>query len=125
MPRHRIKHHPIVGTVAGRLREARRGASLTQQELASKSKISVSYVARLERGEAAVGIDVLAELASALGISPAVLIDTQPDHGESLGKLQETLKQKAQKLSKRGDAAALRAATLVLHLIDNAISHGA
>ena len=125
MARKRIKHHSIVGVIACRLREERRHASMTQEELAAKSKISVSYVARLERGEAAVGVDVLADLADALGISPAVLIDRKPTHGDSLSTLQETLQMKALKLSKRTNVQALQAATLVLHLMENALSHKA
>ena len=121
MAKRRIKHHPIVGILAQRLSEERGKAHITQQGLAAQAKLSVSYVARLERAEAAAGVDVLAQLAEALGVSPGELLSAQIEPGLNLNAIKARLKTKRAKLSKCEDAAALQAATLVLGLIDKAL----
>jgi len=123
MAKRRIKHHPIVKFVGQRLHDERRRVGMTQQDLADKSKISVSYVARLERGEAAAGVDVLAQLATALGIAPGSLLGLDSDQAQSLSVIQTALKEKAAQLSERTDVHALQAASLILHLMDNALAH--
>ena len=45
------------------------------------------------------------------------------DHALSLSVVQAALKQKAAQLSERSDVHALQAASLVLHLMDNALAH--
>jgi len=49
---------------------------MSQQELARRAQISVPYAGRLERVEAAPGIDLLDRLARALEVSPADLMPT-------------------------------------------------
>ena len=121
MAKRNTRHHPIVGILAQRIRETREKAHLTQQGLASLAKLSVSYVARLERGEAAAGVDVLAQLAEALEITPGELLHTPQVPIVNLNALKTRLKAKAAKLAEREDSAALQAATLVLSLIDKAL----
>lgn len=53
------------------LRETRR---LTQQELAARAKISVSYVSMLERGQRSPPLDTLEHVARALHVRPTALL---------------------------------------------------
>ena len=65
-PRKRdVRHSDIVGVFGERLREARREAGLSQAELARLAVTAVPYIGRLERGEAAPGIDLVERLVKA------------------------------------------------------------
>src|SRR5258708_1316637 len=74
--RKRIRHAEIVRRFAERLRELRRSRGLTQLELARQAHVTEAYVGRLERGEAAPGIDLVDRLANALGTTAADLLPT-------------------------------------------------
>ena len=74
--RKRIRHAEIVRRFADRLREVRRSSGLTQLELARQAHVTEAYVGRLERGEAAPGIDLVDRLANALGTTAADLLPT-------------------------------------------------
>lgn len=74
--RKRIRHAEIVSRFAERLRELRRSSGMTQLELARRAHITEAYCGRLERGEAAPGIDLVDRLASALGTTAADLLPT-------------------------------------------------
>lgn len=74
--RKRIRHAEIVSRFAERLRELRRSRGLTQLELARQAHVTEAYVGRLERGEAAPGIDLVDRLANALGTTAADLLPT-------------------------------------------------
>jgi transcriptional regulator with XRE-family HTH domain len=76
-----IEHEAIVQRFADRLRELRSARGMTQLELATSAGIAVSYAGRLERAGAAPGIDLLARLATALGVTPHDLLPLaeQPD----------------------------------------------
>ncbi len=87
-------HHPIVGQFAAELRAARRRLGLSQYDLALKAKIAITYVGKLERGEAAPGLDMVARLAEALGVDVPTLVGaggkrsvTKPD--VAAGQLRE------------------------------------
>jgi transcriptional regulator with XRE-family HTH domain len=61
--------------VAGRnIRWLRQQQRLTQANLADAAGIGQTYVGQLERGEKNATLDVLANLASALGVSVAALL---------------------------------------------------
>jgi DNA-binding XRE family transcriptional regulator len=61
-----------LGTRVKLLREARR---LTQQELASESRVSVTTISRYENGRVAMfSAKVLDRLSSALGVDPGLLL---------------------------------------------------
>jgi len=60
-----------VEAFAVRLRALREGAGLTQQALAVAAELSVSYVAKLERGVADPSWSTVVRLARALGVSVA------------------------------------------------------
>ena len=57
-----------------RLREERDRSSLTQEELAKRLGIARTTIANIERGRQSVSIPVLYRLASALGVSPEILL---------------------------------------------------
>ena len=57
-----------------RLKEERARSSITQDELAKRAGIGRTTVANIERGRQSVSIPVLYRLASALGVSPEVLL---------------------------------------------------
>lgn len=61
-----IKHSEIVDRFADRLREIRSSRGLTQADLGRAAHVTTSYVGRLEAGNAAPGIDLVARLATAL-----------------------------------------------------------
>src|SRR5258708_4653485 len=67
--RTRIEHAEIVGLFAARLRELRLARGMTQVQLAGQAQVSNAYIGRLEKQEAAPGIDTVQRLATALGCS--------------------------------------------------------
>lgn len=62
------------GVVARNLRRLRQAQGLTQEELADRAGITANYVSSLEREEYAASVDVLEQLADALGIDPQGLL---------------------------------------------------
>jgi len=73
-----IQHDPIVGRFGKRLREVRVDRGMTQVQLAEKAAVTLSYITRLENGMSAPGIDLVAKLAAALGMTAADLLPTDP-----------------------------------------------
>jgi len=61
----------IVGANIGRLRRAR---DLTQEELAFRSKIDLTYMGGIERGNRNPSLLVLTRIADALSVQPAELL---------------------------------------------------
>lgn len=53
---------------------ARTQQKLSQQAVAKKARVSVSYVSMLERGERTPPLETLEVLAKALGVSPLYLL---------------------------------------------------
>ncbi len=64
----------LADNVAPNILAAREAKKLTQVALAKKSKLSVSYVSMLERGERVPPLDTLEALAHALGVPPLDLL---------------------------------------------------
>ncbi|HUB06810.1 MAG TPA: helix-turn-helix transcriptional regulator [Myxococcales bacterium] len=63
---------PVAFQVGERIKQLRlhsRGGKLTQETLAERADISVSFLSMIERGERSAHIDTLASLADALGVS--------------------------------------------------------
>jgi transcriptional regulator with XRE-family HTH domain len=70
MPRRTpIRHDPIVAEFAEKLRQVRRTHGMTQRDLARAAHLTESYVSRLENGTIAPGIDLIARLARAFGVT--------------------------------------------------------
>lgn len=59
---------------AGNLKSERLRRKLSQETLAKKAGLSVSYISMLERGQRTPPLDTLESLSKALGVSPASLI---------------------------------------------------
>jgi transcriptional regulator with XRE-family HTH domain len=68
-----------LGQLVGQnLRRARMQRNLTQQVLANKAKVSVSYVSMLERCQRTPALEVLEAFAKALDVSPLSLLREPP-----------------------------------------------
>jgi transcriptional regulator with XRE-family HTH domain len=79
-----IEHAPVVVRFGQRLREVRLSRGMTQAQLSRQANISIAYIGRLELGKAAVGLDLLDRLASALGcglsdLLPTPIVPSVPD----------------------------------------------
>ena len=59
-----------------RLRELRRKAELSQEDLALEAGLDRTYVSSVERGERNISLQNIAKLAKALGARAARLLDT-------------------------------------------------
>ncbi len=64
----------LADLVAQNLRTVRAQRKLSQEALAAKARISVSYVSMLERGQRTPPLDTLEIIAKALGVSPLYLL---------------------------------------------------
>lgn len=69
-----IDHHPVVRRFATALRELRLRRGLTQAALADRLGSSEQYLSRLEAGKIAPGVDQVAKIAEALGVTPHDLL---------------------------------------------------
>ena len=69
-----IRHDPVVSVFAEKLRQIRRSRGMTQRDLARQAHLTESYLSRLESGQIAPGIDLVARISRALGISFAELV---------------------------------------------------
>jgi transcriptional regulator with XRE-family HTH domain len=64
----------IVRTVASNVRQARKAAGLSQEELAVAADVDRTYISQVERGKRNVTVVVLSRLARAVGTTAAVLV---------------------------------------------------
>lgn len=64
----------LTNIVAQNLRAVRAQQKLSQQTLAKKAHVSVSYISMLERGERTPPLETLESLAKALRVSPLYLL---------------------------------------------------
>ncbi|HEY7958061.1 MAG TPA: shikimate kinase [Polyangia bacterium] len=80
----------FLAEVGGRVRALREAKGLSQKGLAEKSGVSPRYLAQLEGGGANLSIERLGDLAAALEVEPAALIDSRPQpSGRSAARGQE------------------------------------
>jgi transcriptional regulator with XRE-family HTH domain len=61
--------------IGQRLKNARKSADMTQQELAEKLNLSVAFISRVERGSSHINLRRLTEFCSALGISEGTVLN--------------------------------------------------
>src|SRR6186997_1722964 len=71
-----ISHDEIVTRFGRKLQELRVERGMSQAELATRASCTTNYISRLEGGGAAPGIDLVARLAKALGVTIAELLPT-------------------------------------------------
>lgn len=64
----------IIETVAANVRQARKAAGLSQEELALEAAVDRTYVSQVERGKRNITIMVLARLARAMGTTASALV---------------------------------------------------
>jgi transcriptional regulator with XRE-family HTH domain len=64
--------------VGGRLREARQGRDMTQDDVAREAGLTKSFVSAVERGETSPSIGSLYRLCEVLGVTIAALFETAP-----------------------------------------------
>lgn len=57
-----------------RIRIQRRAIKMTQEQLAEKTGVSISFIGHIERGTRKASLDTLVSIANALTISPAILL---------------------------------------------------
>ncbi|MGD0089932.1 MAG: helix-turn-helix transcriptional regulator [Planctomycetota bacterium] len=118
----KTRHAEIVNLFAGKLRELRRSRGLSQQELAQRAEISVPYAGRLERAEAAPGIDLVERLATALEVPVADLLPTTtPD---PVAFLRRQAERRFQSVMSRADRATLMMLNPWLAVLDDALARG-
>lgn len=92
-----IRHAEIVRQFAVRLRELRQAKGLTQADLARQAQVALSHLSKLERGDAAPGLDLIDRLARALGTTVTGMLpmtgspDDAEAHRERVRKLFEGL----------------------------------
>ena len=105
MPRHqKITHDNVVQRFGVRLREVRRSRGMTQVGLAEKAEVTVGYLSRLESGGGgAVGLDLLARLAAALGSTVAELVTEVVDPPDPDATLRTQVRELADALAKSAD----------------------
>jgi transcriptional regulator with XRE-family HTH domain len=70
----RVQQAEIVQRFGARLRELRQARDTTQADLARAAQVALSHLSKLEKGEAAPGLDLLDRLAKALGTTVADLL---------------------------------------------------
>ncbi|MBN9054216.1 MAG: helix-turn-helix transcriptional regulator [Rhizobiales bacterium] len=60
--------------MAVNLRRIRHEKNLTQEELAARAELSMRYVGAIERGKVSASVNVLGQIAGALGVDPCELL---------------------------------------------------
>jgi transcriptional regulator with XRE-family HTH domain len=65
------------------LQNARRAIGVSQEELAHRSNLQVSYISRIERGLQAPSLEAIASLAAAVGTKPHLLVKAAEEEAES------------------------------------------
>ncbi len=73
----------LANIVAQNLRALRMDRKLAQHSVATKTKLSVSYISMLERGERTPPLETLEALAKALGVAP---LDLLKEHATKRGR---------------------------------------
>ena len=67
----RMKSPDVKSLFGDRVRELRKAAGLSQEELADRAELDRSYVGCIERGERNLSIENICRLAKAIGVAPA------------------------------------------------------
>ncbi|MDO3013328.1 helix-turn-helix transcriptional regulator [Mycobacteroides abscessus subsp. abscessus] len=71
----KLNEDAVHARLGARVRELREERQLSQAELAYRADINRVTLARIETGRTGVSVAVLARLALAMGVNPAVLIE--------------------------------------------------
>ena len=110
----RIQHHEIVGEFAQCLRAARKRLGLSQYDLALKAGMALTYIGKLERAESAAGIDTVARLSEAMGVSVASLVGGRGKREPDMEVVAKLLRQGVEKILKKNSPELAQALTVVV-----------
>ncbi|WID99310.1 helix-turn-helix transcriptional regulator [Bosea vestrisii] len=61
--------------MAVNLRRIRHDKEMTQEELADRAGLSARYIGAIERGDVSASVTVLGQIAAALGVDAAILLE--------------------------------------------------
>lgn len=112
----KIAQGEAVRFFAERLREVRFSRGMTQADLAHEARVSETYIGRLERGEAAPGIDLVARLAAALSTTAGDLLPATPAP-ETNSFMKDQAKRLFEELLQKGDRETLSLLCPLLRLL--------
>ncbi len=117
----KIRHDDVVRRFGETLRTVRRSRGMTQVQLAEKAEVTVGYISRLESaGGGAVGLDLLARLAAALGATVAELIQEAINPTDPDAVLQDQVRALAEALARTADRDTLLLAAQLLARLSQA-----
>jgi transcriptional regulator with XRE-family HTH domain len=71
----RERAHPVRVAFGSQVRRIREQRGLSQEQLAELAGIHRTYMSSVERGQRNIGLDNIAALAAALGVSPAAFFE--------------------------------------------------
>ena len=69
--------------IAYNLRKLRRDAGLSQEEIATRSGLHVTYISSIENGKRNVSIENIFSIANALGVTACALVAEPDNSGDS------------------------------------------
>lgn len=79
------KQNPLNATIGLRIKQSRKAAKLTQEQLAEKIEVSTQYISDLERGVVGTSIPTLIKICDCLCVSSDFLLrGIEPDNQLSL-----------------------------------------
>lgn len=82
-----MEDNGIIQTVAANVRQARKAAGLSQEELALEAAVDRTYISQVERGKRNITIVVLARLAHAMGTTAAKLLGAARKEFQAVGNV--------------------------------------
>jgi len=91
-----MKCDELLKFLGERIRTARKAKSVTQERLAELADLNLSYLSEIERGLANVSLCVVNQIANALGVGVAELLEEPPGDGATVDFL--ALRQKVESL---------------------------
>jgi len=94
----------IKAALGARVRELRRSAGLTLEELAFRADMHPSYIGDMERGQRNVTLENLAKIAAGLHADPGSLLKTEPQKARSKKEKPDPFHSLAHALSKNSAA---------------------
>lgn len=118
----RIRREPVIVTFGANLKALRSGRGFSQRRLAQLAGVHVTYISRLERGEAAPGLDLLDQLARALALPLAQLLPSTKT--DSLPLLQAQARRRLESILQRADSGTLGLLNPWLALLDDNLARG-
>ena len=92
----RMKCEELLTYLGGRIRTVRKAKRITQERLAELADLNLSYLSEVERGLANVSLCVVNQIANALGVSVAELLEGPQRGGATVDFL--ALRQKVESL---------------------------